>query len=45
MNEITQEFLDSRQVLSENWKEAVGEAKKQYEAIDNALEVRTQYSF
>ncbi|RZC35381.1 WEB family protein [Asbolus verrucosus] len=39
LSELTQEFLASRQVLSESLKEAVNEAKKQYEAIDNALEV------
>ncbi|KAF2885312.1 hypothetical protein ILUMI_20844 [Ignelater luminosus] len=39
LTELKQEFLDSRHVLSENWKEAIGEAKKQYEAIDSALEI------
>jgi uncharacterized protein with von Willebrand factor type A (vWA) domain len=39
LSELTQEFLASRQVLTESLKEAVSEAKKQYEAIDNALEV------
>lgn len=39
ISELTQEFLASRQVLTESWKEAVNEAKKLYEAIDTALEV------
>ncbi|KAJ8980911.1 hypothetical protein NQ317_011552, partial [Molorchus minor] len=39
LKELTQEFLASRQVLSESLKEAVNESKKQYKAIDNALEV------
>ncbi|KAJ8964520.1 hypothetical protein NQ314_004815 [Rhamnusium bicolor] len=39
LKELTQEFLASRQVLSESLKDAVNESKKQYNAIDNALEV------
>lgn len=39
LKELTQEFLASRQVLSESLKEAVNASKKQYDAIDNALEV------
>lgn len=39
LNELNQEYVASRQVLSERWKETVNEAKKLYEAIDNALEV------
>ncbi|XP_056644608.1 coiled-coil domain-containing protein 18 [Diorhabda sublineata] len=39
LNELTQEFLVGKQVLSESLKEAVNESKKQYDAIDNALEV------
>ncbi|XP_072388381.1 uncharacterized protein corn [Diabrotica undecimpunctata] len=39
LNELTQEFLASRQVLTESLKEAVNESKKQYDAIDHALEV------
>lgn len=45
LSELTQEFLASRQVLTESLKEAVSEAKKQYEAIDNALEVRISHPF
>ncbi|KAJ8914449.1 hypothetical protein NQ315_011390 [Exocentrus adspersus] len=39
LKELTQEFLASRQVLSESLKEALHESKKQYKAIDHALEV------
>ncbi|XP_023024133.2 microtubule-binding protein cornetto [Leptinotarsa decemlineata] len=39
LKELTQEFLTSRQVLSESLKEALNESKKQYDAIDCALEV------
>lgn len=39
MTELNQEFLDGKQVLTESLKEAVKEAKRQYDAIDNALEV------
>ncbi|KAJ8955167.1 hypothetical protein NQ318_009060 [Aromia moschata] len=39
LKELTQEFLASRQVLSESLKEAVNESKKQYTSIDTALEV------
>ncbi|KAF5279191.1 hypothetical protein FQR65_LT03438 [Abscondita terminalis] len=38
LNELKREYRNSRQI-SENWKEAVGESKKQYEAIDSALEI------
>ncbi|KAF5273882.1 hypothetical protein FQA39_LY00997 [Lamprigera yunnana] len=38
LSELQSEFKSSRQ-LSENWKEAIGESKKQYEAIDSALEI------
>lgn len=37
--ELAQEFLASKQVLTESLKDAMHEAKKQYDAIDNALEV------
>lgn len=40
LDELVQEFQASRQVMSENWNQAVTEARKQYEAIDTALEVR-----
>lgn len=39
LNELTQEYSASRQVMSENLKEALHETKKLYEAIDNALDV------
>lgn len=39
LNELIQEFMANKQVLTENLKEAVNETKKQYAAIDNALEV------
>lgn len=39
LTELNQEFLDGKQVLTESLKEAVKEAKRQYDAIDNALEV------
>ncbi|KAK4875644.1 hypothetical protein RN001_012066 [Aquatica leii] len=38
LNELKREFRNSRH-LTENWKEAIGESKKQYEAIDGALEI------
>nr|CAH7767978.1 unnamed protein product [Callosobruchus chinensis] len=43
LKELTQEFLASRQVLSESLKDALSESKKQYEAIDKALEVERSY--
>ncbi|XP_060529485.1 centromere-associated protein E [Cylas formicarius] len=39
LNELGHEFSASKQVLSENLKDAVIENKRQYEAIDKALEV------
>ncbi|CAG9864013.1 unnamed protein product [Phyllotreta striolata] len=39
LRELTQEFLASRQVLTEHLKDAINQSKKQYNAIDNALEV------
>lgn len=39
LNELTQEYSASRQVMSENLKEALSETKKLYDAIDNALDV------
>ncbi|XP_076266026.1 microtubule-binding protein cornetto isoform X1 [Rhynchophorus ferrugineus] len=39
LTELNQEFVASRQVLTESLKEAVGETKRQYDAIDGALEV------
>lgn len=39
LTELTQEYIASKEVLSERWKETVKEAKKLYEAIDSALEV------
>lgn len=37
--ELNLEYQANKQVLSENWNQAVSEARKQYEAIDTALEV------
>lgn len=37
--ELKLEYQANKQVLSENWNQAVSEARKQYEAIDTALEV------
>lgn len=39
LNELNQEFLAGKQVLTESLKDAVNEAKRQYDAIDSALEV------
>lgn len=39
LSELTQEYVANRQVLTENLREAIAEAKKQYNAIDGALEV------
>lgn len=44
LSELTQEYSASRQVMSENLKEALSETKKLYEAIDNALEVSIFYN-
>ncbi|CAG9815373.1 unnamed protein product [Phaedon cochleariae] len=45
LTELTHEFLASRQVLSESLKDAVNESKKQYDAIDKALEVRKHNTY
>ncbi|XP_050297319.1 uncharacterized protein LOC126736802 [Anthonomus grandis grandis] len=39
LNELNQEFIAGKEVLTENLKEAVNETKRQYDAIDGALEV------
>ncbi|KAH1017014.1 interaptin isoform X1 [Dendroctonus ponderosae] len=39
LNELKQEFHAGKQVLTESLKDAVTEAKRQYDAIDRALEV------
>ncbi|CAG9760994.1 unnamed protein product [Ceutorhynchus assimilis] len=39
LNELNQEFMVGKQVLTESMKEAAKEAKRQYDAIDSALEV------
>lgn len=39
LNELQLEYQANRQVMTENWNQAVTEARKQYEAIDTALEV------
>ena len=43
LNELNQEFLASKQVLTESLKDAVTEAKRQYDAIDCALEVELNF--
>jgi hypothetical protein len=40
LNEIGQKYSLNKQVLTENWHQAVTEVRRQYEAIDSALEVR-----
>ncbi|XP_017778316.1 PREDICTED: synaptonemal complex protein 1 [Nicrophorus vespilloides] len=39
LNELTLEYIAYRQTLQDNLNEALNEAKKQYDAIDNALEI------
>ncbi|PNF19621.1 hypothetical protein B7P43_G01091 [Cryptotermes secundus] len=38
LNEIGQKYSLNKQVLTENWHQAVTEVRRQYEAIDSALE-------
>lgn len=38
LNEIGQKYSFNKQVLTENWNQAVTEVRRQYEAIDSALE-------
>jgi hypothetical protein len=40
LNEIGQIYSLNKQVLKENWHQAATEVRRQYEAIDSALEVR-----
>jgi len=35
-----QKYSSNKQVLTENWHQAAAEVRRQYEAIDSALEVR-----
>jgi hypothetical protein len=44
LNEIGQKYSLNKQVLTENWHQAVTEVRRQYEAIDSALEVRLMIS-
>jgi EAL domain-containing protein (putative c-di-GMP-specific phosphodiesterase class I) len=39
LNEIGQKYSLNRQILTENWHQAATEVRRQYEAIDSALEV------
>jgi hypothetical protein len=39
LNEIGQKYSLNKQILTENWQQAVTEVRRQYEAIDTALEV------
>jgi hypothetical protein len=39
LNEIGQKYSLNRQILTENWHQAAAEVRRQYEAIDSALEV------
>jgi hypothetical protein len=40
LHEIGQKYSLNKQVLTENWHQAAAEVRRQYEAIDSALEVR-----
>lgn len=37
---MVQKYSSNKQVLTENWHQAAAEVRRQYEAIDSALEVR-----
>lgn len=39
LGEITEKFSTSKQVMTESWNQAISETRRQYEAIDAALEV------
>lgn len=45
LSDARKEFLESRQVLNESFKNAVREVKKQYDAIDKALEVSIHLTY
>ncbi|XP_044732322.1 cingulin [Chrysoperla carnea] len=38
LGEITEKFSTSKQVMTESWNQAISETRRQYEAIDAALE-------
>jgi hypothetical protein len=40
LHEMVQKYSSNKQVLTENWHQAAAEVRRQYEAIDGALEVR-----
>jgi hypothetical protein len=40
LHELGQKYSSNKQVLTENWNQAAAEVRRQYEAIDSALEVR-----
>lgn len=40
LHEVGQKYSSNKQVLTENWHQAAAEVRRQYEAIDSALEVR-----
>lgn len=40
LDEMGQKYSSNKQVLTENWHQAAAEVRRQYEAIDSALEVR-----
>lgn len=45
LDELSLEYQSTKQVLLDNWKKTLQAAKKQYEAIDNALQVKNQPQF
>lgn len=45
LTEVSQEYVASKQIYSENLREAMTETKKLYDAIDTALEVSIIFSF
>jgi hypothetical protein len=44
LHEMGQKYSSNKQVLTENWHQAAAEVRRQYEAIDSALEVRLSCS-
>jgi hypothetical protein len=44
LNEIGQKYSLNKQILTENWHQAATEVRRQYEAIDSALEVSPNQS-
>jgi hypothetical protein len=40
LHEMGQKYSSNKQVLTESWHQAAAEVRRQYEAIDSALEVR-----